>query len=115
MARRFEGNKQARHGASIQPGILSETALAWILGTIFFMGLALAGSEGDWFPWINIVGGLLLVIAGAAAEHFFRKDRFRSRPAPWRHVTGNGFSSSRPDPGWSWIRPDIQTGMKRRP
>jgi len=54
---------------------MKETISAWLLGTFFFAGLALAGYEGDWFPWINIGGCFILVMSGAAAEHYFGKDR----------------------------------------
>jgi len=28
----------------------------WILATMFTLGIALAGSDGTWMPWGNIIG-----------------------------------------------------------
>ena len=36
-------------------------------------GLLLAGSDGDYFPWMNIVGILLLAIGGICAQLFWSK------------------------------------------
>lgn len=33
--------------------------MRWILGALIFFGLALAGSEGEWFPWANLAGLVL--------------------------------------------------------
>jgi len=35
-------------------------SLIWISGGAFAVGIALAGSDGDWFPWINIAGVILI-------------------------------------------------------
>jgi hypothetical protein len=44
------------------------TAKKWGYGILFSLlfvaGLSLAGAEGDWFPWINLLG--LHLMAGAA-------------------------------------------------
>ncbi len=39
----------------------------WVLGLLFFGSLCLAGSDGLYFPWVNLLGlgGLALVVAAA--------------------------------------------------
>jgi hypothetical protein len=38
-----------------------------ILAFLFLLGIVIAGSDGDWFPWINI-GGLALSGVSALAS-----------------------------------------------
>lgn len=40
----------------------------WIFGVMFAAGLCLAGSDGDWFPWINMVGMVMIGIVGIFAS-----------------------------------------------
>ena len=49
----------------------------WILGPVIALGICLSGSDGSWFPWVNLVGFLL--VAGSLAtlhklEHLTRKE-----------------------------------------
>jgi hypothetical protein len=30
--------------------------MRWVEGGLLFIGLALAGSDGAWFPWLNLIG-----------------------------------------------------------
>jgi len=32
----------------------------WTLASLFTFGILLAGSDGDWFPWINFAGAAML-------------------------------------------------------
>jgi hypothetical protein len=48
----------------------------WTLGVIFSLGIIIAGSDGGWFPWFNLIGVLLLGYVGLVATNL--------RPAPWR-------------------------------
>jgi len=48
-----------------------------ILGTLFAAGIVLAGSDGDWFPWINGAGILLLALVTYFAN-------IAQRRCPWR-------------------------------
>ena len=36
----------------------------YILGTVFAIGLVLAGSDGNWFPWLNLFGAGLIAAVG---------------------------------------------------
>ena len=42
--------------------------MCWLLGMLFLAGLALAGSDGPWFPWANCAGAWLLGAAGILSE-----------------------------------------------
>jgi hypothetical protein len=36
----------------------------WIMGMLFLFGLLLAGSDGEWFPYPNLVGmGMFILVA----------------------------------------------------
>jgi len=48
-----------------------------IMGTLFAAGIMLAGSDGDWFPWINGAGVLMLALVTYIAN-------IQQRRAPWR-------------------------------
>jgi len=48
-----------------------------LAGTLFATGIILAGSDGDWFPWINWAGiGILALVTYYA--------NIAHRRAPWR-------------------------------
>ena len=38
--------------------------MIYIIGTIFFIGIVLAGSDGPYFPWPNMAGIVLFAISG---------------------------------------------------
>lgn len=40
----------------------------WIFSSLLMIGMALAGSDGDWFPWINFVGVVLFFVAVVGIE-----------------------------------------------
>ena len=40
----------------------------WIFGIMFATGLILAGSDGEWFPWVNLVGVAMIGAAGIIAS-----------------------------------------------
>lgn len=40
----------------------------WTVGFCFVFGLALAGSDGPWFPWPNVIGVLIFFYFGIAAR-----------------------------------------------
>jgi len=46
-------------------------------GGMFAAGILIAGSEGAWMPWINILGVLIFLCAYLSAV-------IAQRPAPWR-------------------------------
>lgn len=48
-------------------------AKSWIAGTLFIVGLALAGSDGSWFPWINFAGIFIFGLSAWTANRFFRE------------------------------------------
>jgi len=48
-----------------------------ILGISFAAGLLVAGSDGDWFPWINGAGIFMLALVTYFAN-------IAQRRAPWR-------------------------------
>lgn len=48
----------------------------WTLGIMFSLGIIIAGSDGRWFPWFNLIGVLMLGCVGLIANYL--------RPAPWR-------------------------------
>ena len=48
----------------------------WPVGIIFSLGIVIAGADGEWFPWVNFVGVLMLGYVGLVANYL--------RPAPWR-------------------------------
>jgi len=33
----------------------------WIIGIVFVLGMSLAMNEGDYFPWANLLGFLLML------------------------------------------------------
>jgi len=39
----------------------------WVLGTMFSLGILIAGSDGSWFPWFNLAGVFLIGGAGLIA------------------------------------------------
>ena len=44
--------------------MLKKTLIHWLMALIFITGLALAISDGDWFPWANFAGlGILALFA----------------------------------------------------
>jgi len=47
----------------------------WILGTLFVIGILIAGSDGDWFPWFNIAGVFIVGIFMVAAIRIFSKEK----------------------------------------
>lgn len=48
-----------------------------IMGLLFAVGLLIAGSDGEWFPWINGVGLFMLALVTCFAN-------LAHRCAPWR-------------------------------
>jgi uncharacterized membrane protein len=48
-----------------------------IAGVLFAAGIILAGSDGDWFPWINLAG--IGILAGVTYYA-----NIAHRRAPWR-------------------------------
>jgi len=34
-----------------------------ILGFLFLLGLTLTGSDGNWFPWLNLTGVVMVAVA----------------------------------------------------
>ena len=40
----------------------------WAGGIAFGMGILIAGAEGEWFPWINFLGILILFFAAYCAR-----------------------------------------------
>lgn len=48
----------------------------WTLGIMFGLGLVIAGSDGEWFPLINLIGVVMLGYVALAANYL--------RPTPWR-------------------------------
>ena len=49
----------------------------WIFGILFAAGIILAGSDGEWFPWINGAGLCVLALVAYFANIAHRR-------APWR-------------------------------
>jgi hypothetical protein len=47
---------------------------AILLATIFFSGLALAGSENNCMPWLNLIGVAMISIVAFAASEIARKE-----------------------------------------
>ena len=41
-----------------------EKSMIYIIGTLFFIGIMLAGSDGPYFPWPNMAGIVLFAISG---------------------------------------------------
>jgi len=39
----------------------------WTLGFLFGLGILIAGSDGLWFPWINLAGVFLIGCVGLVA------------------------------------------------
>lgn len=59
-------------------------------GAMFALGLTLAGAEGDWFPYINIFGGVLffaaaLILIFDSARHRGGSNGPLVPPAPGVH------------------------------
>lgn len=46
----------------------------WMLGIMFALGLNLAGADGDWVPWINFVGILILSCVAFVAKLLDKKE-----------------------------------------
>lgn len=46
----------------------------WTLGIIFALGLNIAGADGEWLPWVNFIGILMVGYVGFIANYL--------RPAP---------------------------------
>ena len=44
-----------------------------MIPTLFIIGFILAGSDGPLFPWLNVAGCLISVIALAAYNHTSRR------------------------------------------
>jgi len=42
--------------------------MKWILSICFVSGIVLAGSDGAWFPWVNLLGVSLIVLVGIIAN-----------------------------------------------
>ena len=40
----------------------------WTLGFMFALGLIIAGSDGDWFPYANFIGVLMIGYVGLVAN-----------------------------------------------
>jgi len=38
--------------------------LSGFMALIFYAGVMLGGSDGDWFPWANLAGAVLLAVFG---------------------------------------------------
>lgn len=47
------------------------TFKSWTAGILFVLGLMLAGSDGDWFPWINFAGIFIFGLSAVMANRFF--------------------------------------------
>lgn len=39
---------------------LKSVTFSWLMAILFCAGILLAGSDGGWFPWINLAGALML-------------------------------------------------------
>ena len=46
-----------------------------IMGILFAAGIILAGSDGGWFPWINLAGVLMLGLVTVFANIAHRRAR----------------------------------------
>jgi len=38
--------------------------MIYLIGTIFFIGVLIAGSEGPYWPWPNLAGVVMISISG---------------------------------------------------
>jgi len=47
----------------------------WFLGFCFVIGGLLAGSDGAWFPWVNIIGLAALLWVAVAANMVVKDDQ----------------------------------------
>ncbi|MCF8094445.1 MAG: hypothetical protein K9J79_03700 [Desulfobacteraceae bacterium] len=56
-------------------------ALIQFAGLLFFTGMILAGSDGAWFPWLNL---LSIPVSGSGAYLLIKTDPDKLRPAPRR-------------------------------
>ncbi len=41
---------------------------SWIASLLFSFGLIIAGSDGDWWPWFNLVGIVMFGAVGIVAN-----------------------------------------------
>ena len=47
--------------------------MSWLAALLLIVGLALVGSDGLWFPWINLVGLVVLCGFYALMKCFFQE------------------------------------------
>lgn len=53
---------------------MREKIKAIILAFILFGGLAMAGSENNFMPWLNFIGVIMIGIAALVASEMARKE-----------------------------------------
>lgn len=41
--------------------------ISGLLAFLFYAGVLLGGSDGDWFPWANLVGAVMIAAFGLIA------------------------------------------------
>lgn len=51
---------------------------------LLFLGLGMAGADGDWFPWINLAGGMVLCVVAALVRRLFQEDALEKLQADRR-------------------------------
>jgi len=44
--------------------------MVWTASWLFAFGILFAGSDGQWFPWPNLVGAVMIGIAGLIANNY---------------------------------------------
>jgi len=57
---------------------MKERSLILIFGILFLSGIILAGSDGTWFPWPNVLGLLLTALAVLVSQ----KVNLQEHPPP---------------------------------
>ena len=62
---------------------MKERSLIFIFGILFISGIILAGSDGTWFPWPNVLG-LLLTAAAVFVSQKLNLKNHAPPPFPWR-------------------------------
>jgi len=40
-----------------------EEGMKVLIGILFTVGLLIAGSDGPWFPWVNVIGAVIMSAA----------------------------------------------------
>ena len=44
-----------------------------VLSILFFGGLMIAGSDGEYFPWLNLVGVAMIGLVGVIANRLYHE------------------------------------------